>query len=225
MPGTSYDLIKQASAFASRLSVNIEAPNKMILQELSSSKQFKSDILKRQAWISKMKLSAGQSTQVIVGNNTTDKQILSMMRWQYENLNLKRMYYSAFTPVAGTPLQRDSAVPTWREARLYNVDFLFRNYGFSFKELLSVLDEGMLSRQDPKLFLAREQFSGPLDVNEASYEELIRTPGIGPTSARRILMQKKVSSFVELHRLGVRLKVAKSFISVAGRRQARLSDF
>ena len=81
LPGTSYELIKQASELATRLSINIEAPNKGVLNELSSCKDYKIDILRRQAWISSFKLAGGQTTQMIINELATDKDILRMVDW------------------------------------------------------------------------------------------------------------------------------------------------
>ena len=102
LPGTSYDLIKQAAELSNRMSINVEAPNKQVLSELSTNKDFKIDILRRQAWISKMNLRSGQTTQMIINNLATDKDVLKMVDWEYKNIELKRMYFSAFKPVKGT---------------------------------------------------------------------------------------------------------------------------
>jgi predicted DNA-binding helix-hairpin-helix protein len=103
LPGTSYHLIKQASELSNRMSINIEAPNKNIINELSSTKEFKTDILRRQTWIKNLKMS--QSTQMIVNELMTDKEIVNMVNWQYQKMKLKRVYYSAFKPVKGTPFE------------------------------------------------------------------------------------------------------------------------
>lgn len=226
LPGTSFHLIKEASEYSTRMSVNIEAPNKSVLSELSSTKDFKSDILRRQAWISKLKLPGGQSTQVIINDFSTDEEILKMMRWQYEKLSLKRMYYASFRPVEGTPMEDEKPAPSYRERHLYNIDFLARLYSFDFKEFLSIMDDGMLPNEDPKLALARQTIDKPVDVNEASYEELIRVPGIGPKSARRIVCsQNKIKKYSELKDFGANVMMAKPFIDVDGKRQSVLSTF
>jgi len=225
LPGTSYELVRQASELSNRMSINIEAPSRDVLHELSSCKDYKIDIIKRQAWISKMGLRSGQATQMIVNRLSTDKDILKMVDWEYKALDLRRIYFSAFAPIKGTPLENEKPESLSRQNRLYNSDFLLREYDFKVKELKSIMDDGMLPREDPKLALAKANFEGALDINEASYEQLIRIPGIGPKTARRILYSKKISSYYDLHKLGGWVKRAKPFIEVNGKRQTRLIDF
>ncbi|MFH1405369.1 MAG: helix-hairpin-helix domain-containing protein, partial [Patescibacteria group bacterium] len=190
LPGTSYELIKQASELSNRMSINIESPNKSVMSELSSCKDFKTDILRRQAWISKMKLSSGQTTQMIINNLASDKDVLKMVDWEYKNIELRRMYYSAFRPVKGTALENEKAEPLWRQNHLYNVDFLIRQYDYKVKEFDAIMDDGMLPNKDPKMAMAMANFDGAIDINEASYPELIRIPGIGPKTAKRISESK-----------------------------------
>jgi predicted DNA-binding helix-hairpin-helix protein len=226
LPGTSYHLIKQASELVTRMSINIEAPNSSTLSELSSNKDYKIDILKRQAWISKLNLKGGQSTQMIINSLSTDKDVLRMTDWEYSNLNLKRMYFSAFKPIKGTPLQNESAEPLSRQNHLYNVDFLMRNYNYGVKEFYNIMENGMLPNDDPKMALAKANFDKPLDINSASYEELIRIPGIGPDTARKILSLKKpIKSYSQFNELGGWVSRAKPFIEIDGKRQTMLMEF
>ena len=226
LPGTSYELIKQASELSTRMSINIEAPNKGVMDELSSCKEYKTDILKRQAWISNMKLSGGQTTQMIINRLATDKDVLKMVNWEYQELELKRVYYSAFKPVEGTPLEKEKAEPVARQNHLYNVDFLMRDYGFRLKEFDSIMDNGMLPHEDPKLALAKASLDGPVDLNEAEYNELIRVPGIGPETAQKLVQRRgKIKKFEDLHMLGGWVKRAKPFIIIEGKRQSRLGEF
>ena len=226
LPGTSYELIKQASELSTRMSINIEAPNKGVLSELSSCKDYKIDILRRQAWISKFNLSGGQTTQMIINKLASDKDVLKMVNWEYDALNLRRVYYSAFRPVKGTEMENEKAVPLTRQNRLYNVDFLMREYNYKFKEFNEIMDEGMLPKRDPKWALAMNTFDRPLDINEASYDELIRVPGIGPKTAQKIIAQKKpIKKYEQLHQLGGWVKRAKPFINVDGKRQTMLMEF
>jgi len=223
LPGTSYSLVKQASELATRMSINIEAPNKSVLSELSSCKDYKIDILRRQAWISK--LHKNQTTQMIVNNLATDKDVLKMCDWEYEKLNLRRIYFSAFRPVKGTPLENEKPESLLRQNHLYNVDFLRRSYGFKLKEFDLIMEDGMLPNEDPKLALAKATFDSPLDINESSYSELIRIPGIGPKTAEKILNGNKIRKYENLHKLGGWVKRAKPFISVDGKRQKMLCEF
>jgi len=224
LPGTSYELIKQASKLSNRMSINLEAPNKSVMQELSSAKDYQIDILKRQAWLSK--LTKNQTTQMIVNHLATDQDVLKMVNWEYSKLNLKRIYFSAFRPVKGTPLENEKAEPLERQNHLYNADFLIRQYGFKIKEFQSIMDDGMLPKEDPKFALAKANFDRPLDINEASYEELIRIPGIGPKTAQRITQTKqKITQYEQLNQLGGWVERAKPFIEIDGKRQKSLVEF
>jgi len=228
LPGVSKYLIEEASLYANRMSINVEAPNKSVLSEYSTCKDFKNDILKRQSWIKDIGLKSGQSTQVVLSRLSSDKDILKLMHYEYDYLKLKRVYYSAFSPVSGTALENEPAEPKVRESRLYNVDFLVRTYGYKYKEFLRIMDSDMLPRSDPKLELAKIAFDRPVDINESSYEELIRIPGIGPKTAKIILNKtrlEKISSFSQLDSLGVHIDRAKPFIEINGMRQANLGEF
>ena len=163
---------------------------------------------------------------MIINDLATDKDILRMVDWEYRNINLRRVYFSAFTPVKGTPLENEKPGSLLRQNRLYNVDFLLRVYGYTIKEFDSVMEEGLLPRQDPKLAIAHANFDSPVDINEASYEELIRIPGIGPRTARRIVNSKdKITGYEQLHELGGWVKRAKPFIEIGGKRQTTLSEY
>ncbi|MBT3721588.1 radical SAM protein [archaeon] len=226
LPGTSYELMKQASELSNRMSINIEAPNKSVLKELSSCKDYKNDLLKRQRWIKNFKLGSGQVTQMIINNMSTDKEVLKTMNYEYNEMKLKRVYYSAFQPIKGTPLENYSACDKKRETHLYNVDFLVRGYNYKIKEFDSIFDNGMLPKIDPKLALAKANFDSPLDINEANFKDLIKIPGIGPKTAVKIVHHKtKISSYNELNKFGVFIKRAKPFIKVNGKRQKMLTEF
>lgn len=236
LPGTSYELIKQASEFSDRMSVNLEAPSRSRMSEISSVKDFRVDILRRQRWVKGMinrrdqTLVAGQTTQVVVGGtDVTDSEILRMIDWEYQNMELKRGYYSGFIPVRGTPFEHRTRVSLHREHRLFNVDFMMRKYRMKLKEFSPVMEDGMLPREDPKVVLARITIKEPADVNTASYEELVRVPGIGPRSATRIMMLRnkgqRVRKYEELHNAGVVLKRALPFIEVDGKKQTTLAGW
>lgn len=229
LPGTSYELIKQASEFADRMSVNLEAPNKSRMAEISSVKDFKIDILRRQAWLKRMKIPSGQTTQLVVGgSDETDLEILKMIDWEYNNIKLKRGYYSAFMPIENTPFKNKQKQPLIREHRLYNIDFMMRKYFIKLNEFKTIMADGMLPKEDPKVVLARKHFDRPVDVNEAPWEDLIRVPGIGPRNAHRILELQKTDNMItknHLHSMGVVLKRATPFIKIDGYHQKTLGAF
>ncbi|MFO8015977.1 MAG: radical SAM protein [Candidatus Woesearchaeota archaeon] len=230
LPGTSYDLVKRSSEIATRLSINIEAPNKSRISELSSTKDYRSDILRRQAWIRKHRPSAGQTTQMVVGAaEETDLEVLRMVEWEYRNMGLSRVYYSAFSPLKGTPLENKKAAGGMRERRIYNCDFLLRDYGYSMDEIRSVMDDGMLPREDPKVAIARQNFEGRLDVNDIKEAELVRIPGIGPSSARKITCLResgeRIESKARLKQCGVVLNRALPFLEIEGVGQRLINEF
>ncbi|MFH1364246.1 MAG: putative DNA modification/repair radical SAM protein [Candidatus Aenigmatarchaeota archaeon] len=230
IPGVNKDLIKQASQYTDRMSVNLEAPNKSRLSEISSNKDYKIDIIRRQRWVKDLKLPAGQTTQYVVGGaDETDIEILKRTNWEYENVNLRRAYFSVFMPVKNTPLENKNSQPPLREHRLYNIDFMMRTYGMQLKEFETIMDHGMLPKDDPKLALAKQVLTRPVDINSADFDSLIRVPGIGPTTAHRIVhMQKqkqRIMNYETLHRMGVVLKRAKPFIKVDGKTQTSLRSF
>lgn len=230
LPGVNKDLINEASEYSDRISINLEAPNKSALSEISQVKDYKIDILRRQSWIKNTSIAAGQTTQLVVGaSNETDKDILSMSNWEYQNMELKRVYYSAFTPVENTPFQNKTKTSLEREHKLYNVDFMLRKYNIQLKEFKPIFVDGNLPKGDPKVHLANYYFNKPIDVNDASYDELIRIPGIGPQSAYRIteLNEKhiKIQKKEQLSNLGVILKRAEPFLKINGMTQMRLGFY
>ncbi|MBD3229484.1 MAG: putative DNA modification/repair radical SAM protein [Candidatus Lokiarchaeota archaeon] len=244
LPGTPYSLVKQAALIADRISVNLEAPNNSRFNELSSTKDYKSDLLTRLAWIKGLKnkriynreknkyIPAGFTTQYVVGAaNETDFEILKMSNWCYEKFNLNRSYYSAFSPIKGSPLEDQEPTKLKREHRLYQCDWLLRIYKYDFSELFFGENKCIPLDKDPKIYSALKFHSElfPLEINEADYETLLKVPGIGPVSARRIVnlnkKGKKISKFIELKNIGVVIKRARPFVSLNGKKQSTLDDY
>src|SRR5690606_17118856 len=156
--------------------------------------EYERDILARQRYIRDISryvaLPAGQTTQMVVGAaGETDREIFDRLLLEYDVLNLKRVYFSAFTPLAGTAFEDREKAPAWREHRLYQIDWLYRIYKLDEGEITAAFDDsGYLPDGDPKVAIARASFEEPIDPNGASFAELIRVPGIGPKTARRILL-------------------------------------
>jgi putative DNA modification/repair radical SAM protein len=230
LPGTSKEYIKQVAELADRISINLEAPNSSRMSDITGMKDYKIDILRRQSWIKNMKIPAGHTTQLVVGgSDETDKEIISMAHWEYNNLNLKRAYYSAFIPVKGTPFEIKNKVSLERENRLYNVDFMFRKYGIKKEEIFNIMNDDFLPKGDPKKHIATNHFDSPVDINQSSFDDLIRIPGIGLRSAQRIKelqdANRNIESRQELHSLGVVLKRAEPFIKIGGYVQRRLDKY
>jgi predicted DNA-binding helix-hairpin-helix protein len=230
LPGVSEAHIERALQLAHRVSVNLEAPNADRLGLIAPHKDFFEElarpmrIAKRLMDASGGRLApAGQTTQFVVGAaGEPDQEILSTTARLYDELDLRRAYFSAFQPVRGTPLDHQEPTPAWREHRLYQADWLLRFYGFAYEDL--VFDgTGNLPRQaDPKMLYARahpELF--PVEVNRASREELLRVPGLGPRSVGRILSWRRqgvLRELGDLRKAGAVADRAASFVLLEGRR-------
>ena len=238
LPGSSRSHIQEAMMLADRVSINLEAASASHLSEICSTKSYESDILQRQRYIQRLMtelrseegqavLPAGQTTQMVVGaGGESDEEIFQRMIFEYDEINVKRTYYSAFSPRQGTLLEARPAEALWRERRLYQMDWLYRVYGFRPSEIRYAFDEsGFLPNSDPKMAIAREFLDLPLDPNRASYQQLLRVPGIGPKSARRIMARRKrqpILSRRELAILGVRIRKASPFLKINGWTEATL---
>lgn len=220
-------LVAEAGRYADRLSVNIELPTETSLIRLAPEKQVASirqtmqRIHQGETEASSERRAprftpAGQSTQMIVGaDDTDDSTILGTAQSLYGSYRLKRVYYSAFSPIPHSPSSVPAEPPPLlREHRLYQADFLMRGYGFTAGELFS--GPGNLALDiDPKLAWAlahREQF--PVDLNRADEQMIARVPGIGMLSARRLvdLRRQKRIRFEDLTRLRCALEKAKPFV-------------
>ena len=238
IPGTSPELVTALGLLADRLSVNIELPSEAGLKTLAPDKT-KAAILApmgqiQQQWTANRQelvkyrhapkfAPAGQSTQLIVGaTQDTDLHILSLTQGLYDRYQLKRVFFSAYVPVVEHALlpSRDTKPPLLREHRLYQADWLLRFYGFRAEELLDERNPDFNPLVDPKCSwaLAHLDFF-PVEVNSADLETLLRVPGIGPTSARRILVARRVGSLGhdDLKKLGVVMKRAQYFITCRGK--------
>lgn len=171
---------------------------------------------------------AGQSTQMIIGATPdTDLTIIKTTQHLYENYDLKRVFYSAYIPInEDSELPgRDAAVPLLREHRLYQADWLLRYYGFQADELLSENRPNFNENLDPKCdWAVRHLGLFPVEVQTAPYDMLLRIPGVGPKSARRIVQTRKYShlDYDVLKKMGVVLKRAHYFITCNGRMMYRI---
>jgi predicted DNA-binding helix-hairpin-helix protein len=204
LPGVDDAIIEAALKVAQRVSVNLEAPNSERLQALSGSKRFTSDLLvplKRAHNLrQQLGLPVSMTTQLVVGGaNESDREILSTAATLYQQLGLARTYYSAFQPIRDTPLENHPATPAWHEHRLYQADFLLRCYGFRYQELVFDGYDCLSRRADPKTAWALahpERF--PIEINRVTEQELLRVPGIGPRSAKRILDWRRQTTLRDL---------------------------
>ncbi|KAA3439689.1 putative DNA modification/repair radical SAM protein [Rufibacter hautae] len=237
IPGASEELVKEAGLYADRLSVNIELPTEESLQSLAPEKNFKEVLtpmghikdqlvlVKEEKKLFKSTPSfapAGQSTQLIVGATPeTDRQIMTLANGLYQNFNLKRVYYSGYVPVVtDSRLPLISTPPIIRENRLYQADWLVRLYGFGVNELLDEQNPQLDLQIDPKLAWAlRNRHVFPLEINTADYEMILRVPGVGIKSAKKIVAARRFAhlTWEHLRQIGVVLKRAKYFITCGGR--------
>ena len=237
IPGASRQLINEIGLYVDRVSVNIEFAENTALKLLAPDKKA-TDIstsmgLIRKNMIENMEdkkifkstpsfIPAGQTTQMIIGaSGESDYAILARSENLYKNFDLKRVYYSGYVPVnkSGILVSTEQAVPMIREHRLYQADWLLRFYDFKADEILDEKDPFVDPLLDPKTNWAiKNSHFFPIEINKASYKDLLRVPGIGVTSAKRIVMTRKYSTirYEHLKKLGVVIKRAKYFITVNG---------
>lgn len=238
IPGASDELVKEAGLYADRLSVNIEMPTEQSLKLLAPDKKrddmikpikyLQNAITENEADKKQFKKTpkfapAGQSTQMVIGATPeSDLQILYIADQFYQKFNMRRVYYSGYVPISsdnrlpsiGTP------VPIVRENRLYQADWLLRFYGFKVNEIVSA-EEPLLDMDiDPKLGWALRNMSiFPIDVNKADMKLIMRVPGIGVESAKKICAARKFSklNWDNLKKIGIGITKARYFITCSSR--------
>ena len=237
IPGASRQLINEIGLYVDRVSVNIEFAENTALKLLAPDKKA-TDISTSMGLIRKNMIEnaedkkifkstpsfipAGQTTQMIIGaSGESDYAILARSENLYKNFDLKRVYYSGYVPVnkSGILVSTEQAVPMIREHRLYQADWLLRFYDFKADEILDEKDPFVDLLLDPKTNWAiKNSHFFPIEINKASYKDLLRVPGIGVTSAKRIVMTRKYSTirYEHLKKLGIVIKRAKYFIVVNG---------
>ena len=238
IPGASKELIDKVGFLADRMSINLELPTAEGLKRLcpgksrdkilAPMKQIMNGIAENKNELVVYRrapkfVPAGQSTQMIVGATPeNDFQMVSVAEALYQKFQLKRVFYSAYVPVVhDTNLPSPAGgPPLLREHRLYQADWLMRFYGFRAEELLSEERPNFNMFIDPKCdWAVRHLEEFPVEVMTAAYEKLLRVPGIGVRSARRIIMARRVGllSFEDLKKFGVVLKRAMYFLTCCGK--------
>ncbi len=232
IPNAAQSLIEEAGQWADRLSVNIELPTEGDLVQLAPEKKKPQIVGAMQGIKDKIDETkqeqaagfrpprfapAGQSTQMIVGaTETPDVEVLKTASELYSGQRLRRVYYSAYSPIPHADARLPGqAPPLIREHRLYQADWLMRFYGFGAHEIVAEKDQNLSLEIDPKLAwaLANRHFF-PVDVNRASREELLRIPGIGVRNVKRILTIRKHKNLrsEDLKKLRVAWNRAKVFV-------------
>ncbi|MBK8909646.1 MAG: putative DNA modification/repair radical SAM protein [Rhodospirillales bacterium] len=245
IPDAAPELTEQAGLYADRVSINIELPTDDSVRRLAPDKRpetirtaMANVRLRRESATERSHTGrrprrfapAGQSTQVIIGaDGSSDATVLENSARLYASYRLKRVYYSAFSPIpdaaAALPLIRP---PLQREHRLYQADWLMRYYGFDVAEITGVTPEGNLDLDmDPKLAWAlahRGHF--PLDVNTAARDMLLRVPGFGVKTVTRILATRRHRrlGYEDLRKLGATLKKARPFVTMRDWTPGALTD-
>lgn len=237
IPGADFNIIEASGKLVDRMSLNIELPSNKGLKLLAPQKT-RENILKPMQFVnskivetkdnkkffrsSTSFVPAGQSTQLIVGATADhDLKILRLSEGLYKGYGLKRVYYSAYVPVSSNPnLPAIIRPPLLREHRLYQADWLLRFYGFNSSELLDEKYPDFDAQLDPKCSWAlRNIHMFPVDINKADYQMLLRIPGVGVRSSRKIITARKVKQldFEDLKKLGIVLKRARFFITCKGK--------
>ena len=221
IPGASEYLLKELGGLVDRLSANIELPTENGLKLLAPNKE-ENKVTKIMSYVkenqSKFYVPAGQSTQMIIGaTKETDLDIMTKSEVLYKSYALKRVFYSAYIPVNKDKLlPMLKTPPLVRENRLYQADWLLRFYGFKVKDLLDEDNPNFNILMDPKANWALRHLNEfPKEINTVSYYDLLKVPGIGIKSAKRIIACRKnfKITFNDLKKLGVVMKRAKYFIT------------
>jgi predicted DNA-binding helix-hairpin-helix protein len=226
LPGTTPSDVERAAKLADRVSINLEAPSAAHLARISPERSWDVDLVERLRWAADWQragvLGSGLATQFVVGAaGERDTDLLSAGSWLYSELGLRRVYFGAFRPVLGTPLEEAAATPQARVTRLQQADWLLRQYGFHHAEL-PFDDVGHLPLHlDPKLAYAlANPVRFPIEINTASPEQLLRVPGLGPVTVARIVRLRRLHRFrdlTHLHTLGPQARKAADFVTLDGR--------
>jgi predicted DNA-binding helix-hairpin-helix protein len=240
LPGAEQAQVERITSLATRVSVNLEAPCGETLTAIAPEKSFatayttlsqartmvvREQQLERDGWRRdplKPGGGSGMTTQFVVGaTEDTDRTIVQRVSELYEAGGVHHVHFSAFRPIRNTPLESRAAAPALREHRLYQTDYLMRYYGFQQGEVIYESNGNLPLDRDPKVAWAlanREHF--PLDVTAAPYELLVRVPGIGVITARRIVKERRATTIrdvADLRRLGVQTTRAIGFLTLRGR--------
>jgi predicted DNA-binding helix-hairpin-helix protein len=233
LPGASNSVVERAARLSTRVSVNLEVPNADRMKCIGEPKRFDKDLYSRVRFIRKLLQDPGlsrktQTTQFVVGAaGETDHELLGAMSHLYRDLDLSRIYFSAFQMPGRVDFGAPRA-PLLREHRLYQADFLLRRYGFEADEIPLSKEKNLSLHEDPKTRWARlHPAFFPLEINRAPRAALLRVPGLGPLSVRRILKARregKIHSSKDLKSLGIRPKPAVDHLLFDGTFLGRKED-
>ncbi len=230
IPGASFEYIERAVELADRVSLNLEAPNQARLSDLAPDKEFATSMWGRLAWAAELmrraraegrRAARSLTTQFVVGAvGESDRELLDTVDRAHRELDLKRAYFSAFHPIERSPFSDLPAEDPTRALRLYQADFMLRDYGFSAAEL-PFDEQGLLPRdKTPKQAWAELYLIEPIEVNRAPRHKLLKIPGIGPRSADRIIearRETRLRDLSQLKALGVTTGWAAPYVLLDGR--------
>jgi predicted DNA-binding helix-hairpin-helix protein len=235
LPGAESPQVEEAARLANRISVNLEAPGDAYVHRLTHDKNFSGDLLPKLEYAGQLLAArrgvpgalpaSGATTQFVVGAaGEHDREILAVVDRLERRRLLHHAHFSAFQPVVGTPLESLPATPAARELRLYQAEHLLRQYGFALDELAFGHDGNLDLDRDPKSAWARAHPSFfPLEVTRASYEALVRVPGLGPATARALVGARRMTVLrgrEDLRAAGVDVARAAYYLTLRGRRLA-----
>lgn len=235
VPGADEKLVEKAGMYADRLSINVEFLKKDAFSILAPEKKpeaiqkpLQTSSIKYLQYIEEKKKYShvkpysplGQTTQIIVGaTNESDKKIIEFSSKLYKIYKLKRVYYSGYIAINKDKRLPQRSENSLREHRLYQTDFLIRFYNYSIEEIFDNCENLDLNIDPKSLWALKHPEFFPIDISRATFDELIRIPGIGLKSAQKIIMLRKhgILNFDTLKKAGISLKKAKDFISIKGK--------
>jgi predicted DNA-binding helix-hairpin-helix protein len=220
MPGTPQDCIEESLKVADRISINIESPTESDLSHVSPDKGLKNGffdtLIKVKSAIARRKYYGKRipsvTTQFIVGaGSEKDVDLIRVTDLLYKMFGLKRVFYSPFRPVDNTPLSEKPPESITRAHRLYQADFLMRFYRFKPTEIPLEEDGSLSWVEDPKMVWAQQNPQAfPMNLNTAGYWDLLKIPGVGPVTAKKILKMRTFSKIRDVQQLmGQRIAVSK----------------
>ncbi|MDD1656914.1 MAG: radical SAM protein [Methanomicrobiales archaeon] len=229
LPGAARADIADAARVADRISINLEVPSAGRMSEVAQVKDYRSDLLTRLSWIREARPFGHTSQMVLGAAGETDREVYRRIAWLYGRMQVSRVYYVPFRPLAGTPMESYPPAPVWRAWRWYQLDTLVRTYRLGPADLETLFDGGgMLTNRDPKEVLAEQH--GPVDLLTAHRTDLLRVPGIGPRTAEKLVAARIRGGIRDLRdcaACGVNLRRAGPHLALGGRSPAQrpLSDF
>ena len=241
MPGTEFDQVLESMRLSDRVSINLEAPNAQRLPALAPDKDFEGDLMAPIRMINRIRSEFSPAgawknrwpsacTQFVVGGaDESDRELLQSSQLLHRQHNLLRVYFSALTPHPGTPLAGHAPIPKQRELRLYQADYLIRDYGFEQDEIETDTNGLLPLELDPKkLWAERNLRNKPVEINTAGKRALLRVPGIGLKSAQAIISARRIQTLRDvsaLRKIGIHADRAIPYILLNGHQPIRQMRF